>query len=82
MLVDHESLRVGEAKDFRYEPGKRYHFLAEMKGDEAVVQVAGGPTFYAKHACLAKAAPKSENNGIGIAGPNGGLLCRAGAELS
>ena len=71
MVADHESTRVGEAKDFKYEPGKWYHFLAELRGDEVVVQIAGGPTFYAQHACFKASAP-SGANGLGIAGPKDG----------
>ena len=71
MVVDHESTRVAEAKDFKYEPGKWHHFLAELKGDEVVVQIAGGPTFYAKHACFVASAT-SGADGLGIAGPKDG----------
>ncbi len=72
IVADHESTRVAEAKDFKYEPGKWYHVLAEMKGDEFVIQFAGGPTFYAKHDCFTKPA-ESGANGLGIAGPKDGL---------
>jgi hypothetical protein len=72
MLADHESIRVAEAKDFHYEPGKWYHALAELKGDEFVIQFAGGPTLYAKHASFSKPA-SSGADGFGIAGPKGGF---------
>ncbi len=73
VLADGEAMRVAEAKDFKYEAGKWYHVLAEMRGDEVVVQFAGGPTFYAKHEGFAKAAA-SGGNGLGVAGPKDGLV--------
>jgi hypothetical protein len=71
MLADHESTQVAESKELKYEPGKWYHLIAELKGDEIVVQFEGGPTLYAKHACLTASAP-SGADGIGIAGPKDG----------
>jgi hypothetical protein len=73
MLADHEGTRVAAAKDFKYEPGKWYHVLAELKGDEVVVQFAGGPTLYAKHEVFTKPA-ESGGNGLGLAGPKDGLV--------
>ena len=73
MVAEHESALVAEAKGFHYEPGKWYELLAEMKGDEVVLQIAGGPTLYAKHACFAKPNP-SGGNGLGIAGPKDGVV--------
>lgn len=71
VLADHESVKVAESKELKFEPGKWYHVLAEMKGEECVIQFADGPTLYAKHACFAKPTP-SGGNGLGIAGPKGG----------
>jgi len=71
MLADHESTKVAESKEFKYEPGRWYYALAEMKGDELVIQFADGPTLYAKHECFAKPNP-SGGNGLGIAGPKDG----------
>jgi len=71
VLADHESLCVAEARDFRYEPGRWYHILAEMKGEEFVIQFADGPTLYAKHKSFAEPNP-SGGNGLGLAGPKGG----------
>lgn len=73
IVADGESTQVAEAKDFKYEPGKWYHALAEMKGEEFVIQFADGPTLYAKHACFAAANP-SGGNGLGIAGPKDGSV--------
>ncbi len=73
LVADHESTRVAEAKSLRYEPGKWYHFLAELKGDEVVIQIAGGPTLYAKHPCFSQPVA-SGGNGLGIAGPKDGQV--------
>ncbi len=71
MVADHESVKVAESKELKFEPGKWYHLLAEMKGDEVVVQFADGPTLYAKHESFTKPT-ESGGSGLGIAGPKGG----------
>lgn len=71
IVVDHETLKVAEASDFLYEPGKWYHALAELKGDEFVIQFVDGPVWYVKHECLAK-VNASGGNGLGLAGPKNG----------
>lgn len=71
MLADHESMKVAESKELKFEPEKWYHAFAEMKGEEFVIQFADGPTLYAKHPCFAKQAP-SGGSGLGIAGPKDG----------
>ncbi len=73
MLVDHESVKAAETKELKFESEKWYHVLAEMKGDEVVVQFADGPTLYAKNAVFAKPA-ESGGNGLGIAGPKDGSV--------
>ena len=73
ILVDHETLKVAESGDFKYVPGKWYHALAELKGDEFVIQFVDGPTWYVKHECLAK-ANSSGGNGLGLAGPKDGTV--------
>lgn len=73
VLADHESVKVAEAKDLKFEPGKWYHALAEMKGEEFIVQFVDGPTLYAKHPCFAKPTP-SGGNGLGVAGPKDGTV--------
>ncbi len=73
LLADHETMLVAEAEDFRFEPGKWMHVLAEMKGDEFVIQIAGGPTLYAKHPSFAVPA-SGKGNGLGVAGPKGGKV--------
>lgn len=73
LLVDHESLRVGEAKDFTFKRDHWYHALAELKGDEFVIQFADGPTFYVQHESLAKPAG-SGSQGFGVAGTREGTV--------
>jgi hypothetical protein len=73
LLADGDTVRVAESKDLKFEPGKWYHALAEMKGEEFVIQFAGGPTIHAKHESFAK-APSSGGNGLGIAGTKGGVV--------
>lgn len=72
LLADGESVKVAESKDLKIEPGKWYHALAEMKGDEVVIQFADGPKFYAKHAGFAAPAEKGAS-GLGVAGPKDGV---------
>jgi hypothetical protein len=72
VLADGEALKVAESKELKFEPGKWYHALAEMKGDEFVIQFADGPTLYAKHAGFSKPAEKG-GSGLGIAGPKDGM---------
>lgn len=69
MLADSESVLVNETPKFKVEPGKWMHGLAEMKGDELVVQFADGPTLYAKHPRFA-----AEKDGFGLAGTKGGTV--------
>lgn len=73
LLVDGESLKVAESKELTYEPGKWYHVLAEMKGDEFVIQFADGPTLHAKHAGFSK-PPEKGGSGLGMAGPKDGMV--------
>ncbi len=71
LLAGPDATRVAEAKDFHYEPGKWYQMLAEMQGDEFVIQIAGGSTIYAKSAIFAQPAA-SGADGLGVAGPRDG----------
>ena len=73
LLAAHDTVRVNEAKGFKYKPDVWYHMLWELKGDEVVVQIAGGPTLYAKHPSLAEPAT-SGADGLGIAGPRDGTV--------
>lgn len=71
ILGDHDSLKLAETTDLKYEPGKWYHCLAEMKGEEFVIQFADGPTLYARHPSYAL-PPPSGAPGMGVTGPMGG----------
>lgn len=73
LIADGESVKLDEAKDFKYESGKWYHVLAEMAGDEFVIQFADGPTLYGRHATF-KSAPASGAKGFGLCGPKGGTV--------
>jgi hypothetical protein len=73
LLCDHEKVLLAESSDVKYEPGQWYHMLAEKKGDEFVVQFAGGPTLHGKHQSLMKSS-RSELSALGIAGPRGGSV--------
>lgn len=73
VLVEGESLKVAESKELKFEPGKWYHALAEMKGDEFVIQFADGPVLYAKHAGFSS-PPEKGGSGLGIAGPKDGVV--------
>jgi hypothetical protein len=72
LLADGDSVKVAESKDLRFEAGKWYRALAEMKGEDVVIQFAGGPTIHAKHESITK-PPASGGNGLGIAGTKGGV---------
>lgn len=73
LLAAHDTVRVNEAKHFNYKPDTWYQMMWELRGDEVVVQIAGGPTLYAKHPSLAEAA-SSGADGLGIAGPRNGKV--------
>jgi hypothetical protein len=73
LIADHETMKLAEAKEFVWESGKWYHALAEMKGDQFVMQIADGPTLYAQRKSFAE-APTSGGNGFGIAGPRKGIV--------
>ena len=69
LVVDYETTQVGAAPDFTIEDGKWYRALAELKGDEFVIQFAGGPTLHAKHPSLT-----GKSDGFGVAGTKGGKV--------
>ena len=69
LVADTESVQVASAPDFKIESGKWYRALAEVKGDEVVIQFANGPTLYGKHASFT-----GKNDGFGVAGPRGGTV--------
>lgn len=73
LLADGESVKLAMSKELRFQPGKWYHLLAEMKGEEFVIQFQDGPVIYARHASFAK-EPASGGNGVGLAGTKGGTV--------
>ncbi len=73
LIADGESVKLDEAKDFKYESGKWYHAMAELRGDEFVIQFANGPTLYAKHPRFALPV-SSGGAGFGVAGTKGGAV--------
>ena len=73
LLADHDTLKVAETTALKYEPGRWYHCLAELRGEEFVIQFANGPTLYGRHASYG-APPPSGAAGMGVAGPKGGRV--------
>jgi hypothetical protein len=71
LLAGPDAIRVAEAKEFHYEPGKWCHMLAELHGEDFVIQIADGPTLYARHALFAQPPPAGAA-GLGLAGTRGG----------
>ena len=58
-------IQLAKYPDFKMEPGRWYQVLAESKGDELVIQFAGGPTFYGKHETF---KPKAGKSSLGVSG--------------
>jgi hypothetical protein len=73
LLTGSDGIRVAETKDFHFEPGKWYHMLAEMQGEEFVIQIAGGPTVYARNELFTKPPPAGAA-GFGVAGTRDGTV--------
>jgi hypothetical protein len=73
VLADHESVKLADTKELKYEPGKWYSFLAELKGEEFVIQFADGPRLFATHKCFTEKATAGAE-GFGVAGPRGGIV--------
>ena len=69
LVVDSETTQLAAAPNFKIEDGKWYRALAEIKGDEFVIQFAGGPTLHGKHPGIA-----GKNDGFGVAGTKGGTV--------
>jgi hypothetical protein len=72
MLADHEQVQLAKTDAVRLESGRWYHLLAERQADEFVVQIANGPTLYARHKSLA--IPVDDTDGLGIAGTRRGTV--------
>ena len=69
LVADTETVQLATLPDFKIEDGKWYRALGEIKGDELVIQFAGGPTLYGKHASLS-----GKNDGFGVAGTKAGTV--------
>lgn len=69
LLADSETVQLAAAPEFKIEPGKWYRALAEIKGDEFVIQFAGGPTLHGKHASFT-----GKKDGFGVTGTKGGSV--------
>jgi hypothetical protein len=69
LLVDGESLLMGQAKEFQSKDGEWIDAFVELRGDEFVIQFSDGPTLYAKHQRIA-----GEKNGFGICGTSAGVV--------
>jgi hypothetical protein len=66
--VENEAVIVAETREFKLEPDRWYHVLAEWKGDEFVLQFAQGPTLYAKHEIFTR-KHSAYAQGLWIGGP-------------
>jgi hypothetical protein len=73
LLAGEGTTRVAETKDFHFEPGKWYHMLAELQGEDFVIQIADGPTIYARNEIFTKPPPAGAA-GFGMAGTRGGTV--------
>ena len=69
LVADSETVQLAAAPDLKIEDGKWYRALGEIKGDELVLQFAGGPTLYGRHAALS-----GRKDGFGVAGTKGGTV--------
>ena len=72
LVTGEGATRVAEASDFHFEPGKWYYMLAELHGEDFVIQIADGPTLYARHELFAKPPPAGRS--FGVAGTGGGTV--------
>jgi hypothetical protein len=73
LLAGEGPTRVAETKDFHFEPGKWYRMLAELQGEDFVIQIADGPTIYARNEIFSKPPPAGAA-GLGVAGTRGGTV--------
>lgn len=69
LVADGESVLLAKVPNFKIEPGRWYRALGETKREEIVIQFAGGPTIYGKHASL-----DNEKSGFGVCGTKGGTV--------
>lgn len=69
LMAKGESIQLDRWGAFKMESGKWYHALAEIKGDEFLIQFSHGPVLYGKHASM-----DSEKDGFGVAGTREGQV--------
>jgi hypothetical protein len=69
LLAENETVQLATYPGFKVEPGKWYHALAEIEGEELVIQFAGGPTVYARQKSF-----DQEKSGFGVCGTRGGTV--------
>jgi hypothetical protein len=69
LVADGETVQLAAAPDFKLESGRWYRALAEIKGEEFVIQFAGGPTLYGRHPSFA-----GKKDGFGVTGNKGGTV--------
>jgi hypothetical protein len=67
--AENETAQIATYPGFKVEPGKRYYALAEIKGEELVIQFAVGPTVYGRHKSFDR-----ENSGFRVCGTRGGTV--------
>ena len=73
-LADKQSIKVAEYPEVIYEPGKWYHILAEIKGQDVVLQFRDGPVCFATHPSFAKRRPGVAKKSPGFGGPRYGMV--------
>lgn len=71
IVADYESMQLAKSTELKWQEGVWYHILAELQGEEFVIQIQDGPTLYATHPVFTQSAP-SGSDGLGVAGPRGG----------
>lgn len=69
LVADHESVQLADAPGFHLQPGTWCHALAEIQGDEFVIQFADGPVLQGRHEAF-----RGEKDGFGVAGLRGGVI--------
>jgi hypothetical protein len=69
LLAENETVQLATYPGFKVEPGQWCHALAEIKGEELVIQFAGGPTVYGRHKTF-----DQEKSGFGVCGTRGGTV--------
>ena len=69
LLANGESVRLAAAPEFHLKSGEWRRALAEIQGDEFVIQFASGATLFGAHEAFA-----GKKDGFGVAGLRGGVI--------